>query len=71
MSSGQIKVLIMAAGTGGHVFPALSIAYRLISQSATVEWLGTPKGMENRLLADTSIPLHHISVSGLRGAGFF
>ena len=71
INSGGIKVLIMAAGTGGHVFPAISIAYRLMSQSAKVEWLGTPKGMENRLLADTAIPVHHISVSGLRGAGVF
>ena len=71
MKSDGVKILIMAAGTGGHVFPALSIADRLMSQSAKVEWLGTPKGMENRLLANTEIPLHHISVSGLKGAGFF
>tara|TARA_B100001029_G_C15041843_1_gene444206 strand:+ start:7 stop:1185 length:1179 start_codon:yes stop_codon:yes gene_type:complete len=69
MNSGGIKVLIMAAGTGGHVFPAMSIAYRLMSKSVNVEWLGTPNGMENRLLNDTGIPLHHISVSGLRGTG--
>ena len=69
MSSDRIKILVMAAGTGGHVFPALSIASLLISQSIRVEWLGTPKGMENQLLADTGIPLHKISVSGLRGSG--
>ena len=70
MSSDRIKILVMAAGTGGHVFPALSIANLLMSQSIQVEWLGTPKGMENQLLADTGIPLHKISVSGLRGSGF-
>ena len=70
MSSDRIKILVMAAGTGGHVFPALSIANLLMSQSIQVEWLGTPKGMENELLADTGIPLHKISVSGLRGSGF-
>ena len=70
MNSDRIKVLVMAAGTGGHVFPALSIANLLMSQSVRVEWLGTPKGMENQLLADTGIPLHRISVSGLRGSGF-
>ena len=69
MSSDRIKILVIA-GTGGHVFPALSIANLLMSQSIQVEWLGTPKGMENELLADTGIPLHKISVSGLRGSGF-
>ena len=49
MSSDRIKILVMAAGTGGHVFPALSIANLLMSQSIQVEWLGTPKGMENEL----------------------
>ena len=70
MSSNRIKILVMAAGTGGHVFPALSIANLLMSQSIQVEWLGTPKGMENQLLSDTEIPLHKISVTGLRGSGF-
>lgn len=63
------KVLIMAAGTGGHVFPALSIAKKLKAQSIAVEWLGTPRGMENKLLADVNIPLHCVSVKGLRGSG--
>lgn len=62
-------MLIMAAGTGGHVFPALSIAESLRARSLQVEWLGTPKGMENDLLANTDIPLHQVSVKGLRGAG--
>ena len=70
MSADRIKILVMAAGTGGHVFPALSIACLLKSQSVQVEWLGTPKGMENQLLANTGIPLHKVSVSGLRGSGF-
>lgn len=63
-------MLIMAAGTGGHVFPALSIAHALKAQGADVQWLGTPQGMENKLLADTDIPLHQVSVKGLRGAGW-
>ncbi len=69
MESGGVTVLIMAAGTGGHVFPALSIAEALRARSMQVEWLGTPKGMENELLASTDIPLHRVSVKGLRGAG--
>ncbi len=59
----------MAAGTGGHVFPALAIAEQLKKNAVNVEWLGTPQGMENSLLATTDIPLHRISVKGLRGAG--
>ena len=62
-------VLVMAAGTGGHVFPALSIAEVLKSRSVNVEWLGTPEGMENKLLENCDIKLHQISVRGLRGAG--
>lgn len=60
----------MAAGTGGHVFPALSIAHALKAQGVDVQWLGTPQGMENKLLASTDIPLHQVSVKGLRGAGW-
>ena len=69
MAAGNMTVLIMAAGTGGHVFPALSIARALRARAMRVEWLGTPRGMENELLADTDIPLHRVSVSGLRGVG--
>lgn len=61
------KILIMAGGTGGHIFPALSIARQLQTLGFTVEWLGTRKGMEAQLIPGTGIPLHFISVSGLRG----
>lgn len=59
----------MAAGTGGHVFPALSIAEELLTRGVDVEWLGTHRGMENQILQDIDIPLHRISVKGLRGSG--
>jgi UDP-N-acetylglucosamine--N-acetylmuramyl-(pentapeptide) pyrophosphoryl-undecaprenol N-acetylglucosamine transferase len=61
------KVLIMAGGTGGHVFPALTIASELLARGTQVEWLGTRQGIEARVIANTSIPLHYITVSGLRG----
>ncbi|MFK7865174.1 MAG: undecaprenyldiphospho-muramoylpentapeptide beta-N-acetylglucosaminyltransferase [Pseudohongiellaceae bacterium] len=70
MSSDFPTVLIMAAGTGGHVFPALSIAKALEQRGARVHWLGTPTGMENQLLKEFDFPIHQISVSGLRGSGF-
>jgi len=62
------KILIMAGGTGGHVFPALSIAEYLQSKGVQVEWLGTRQGLEATVIPKTSIPLHYISVSGLRGS---
>jgi UDP-N-acetylglucosamine--N-acetylmuramyl-(pentapeptide) pyrophosphoryl-undecaprenol N-acetylglucosamine transferase len=65
----QATVLIMAAGTGGHIFPALSIARCLQAKGVHVEWLGTPAGMENDVLRDTDIKLNRLSVNGLRGKG--
>lgn len=62
-------VLIMAGGTGGHIFPALSIARNLQSRGYRTEWLGTERGMEVEVLRGTDIPLHFIRVRGLRGKG--
>lgn len=59
----------MAAGTGGHVFPALAVAQALQAQGHQVSWLATHQGMEHRLLADQPIPLFPIDVQGLRGNG--
>jgi UDP-N-acetylglucosamine--N-acetylmuramyl-(pentapeptide) pyrophosphoryl-undecaprenol N-acetylglucosamine transferase len=61
------KVLIMAGGTGGHVFPALTIAQELMTRGAEVEWLGTRQGLEARVIGATDIPMHFISIGGLRG----
>ncbi len=61
------KILIMAGGTGGHVFPALTIAELLMAQGVRVEWLGTRRGLEARVVPSHGIPLHFIRVSGLRG----
>jgi len=62
-------ILIMAGGTGGHVFPALAIANELLARGAQVEWLGTRQGIEARVVAAAGIPLHCIDISGLRGKG--
>ena len=61
--------LIMAGGTGGHVFPALALARELRARSWQVVWLGTRRGLEARLVPLEQIPLEWLSVSGLRGKG--
>lgn len=63
------RVLIMGGGTGGHVFPGLAVANFLHSQGIEVHWLGTPQGLESRLVPEANYPLHTISISGLRGKG--
>lgn len=60
------KVLIMAGGTGGHVFPGLAVAKKLTEEGIEVSWLGTDKGLEARLVPEAGIPLHIISINGLR-----
>ncbi|HAZ60879.1 MAG TPA: undecaprenyldiphospho-muramoylpentapeptide beta-N-acetylglucosaminyltransferase [Gammaproteobacteria bacterium] len=62
-------VLMMAGGTGGHVFPALAVADALRAEGLEVAWLGTTRGMEARLLAQQPYPLHLLSIEGLRGRG--
>jgi UDP-N-acetylglucosamine--N-acetylmuramyl-(pentapeptide) pyrophosphoryl-undecaprenol N-acetylglucosamine transferase len=64
------NVLIMAGGTGGHVFPALACAHEFQSRGYSVHWLGTPRGIENEVVPAAGLPLHLIQVSGLRGKGF-
>lgn len=61
------NVLIMAGGTGGHVFPALACAREFQARGYSVHWLGTPRGIENELVPQAGLPLHLINVSGLRG----
>jgi UDP-N-acetylglucosamine--N-acetylmuramyl-(pentapeptide) pyrophosphoryl-undecaprenol N-acetylglucosamine transferase len=62
-------VLIMAGGTGGHVFPALAAARVLRERGYEPVWLGTERGMEARLVPPQNIPMEWITVSGVRGKG--
>ncbi|MEH8023662.1 undecaprenyldiphospho-muramoylpentapeptide beta-N-acetylglucosaminyltransferase [Gallibacterium anatis] len=63
------KLLVMAGGTGGHVFPAIAVANVLQQQGWQVEWLGTKDRMEAQLVPKHGIAIHFIEISGLRGKG--
>jgi UDP-N-acetylglucosamine--N-acetylmuramyl-(pentapeptide) pyrophosphoryl-undecaprenol N-acetylglucosamine transferase len=69
LNANNLTVMIMAGGTGGHVFPALAVADVLRKNGAHVEWLGTPRGIENSLVPAANIELHHVSAEGVRGKG--
>jgi UDP-N-acetylglucosamine--N-acetylmuramyl-(pentapeptide) pyrophosphoryl-undecaprenol N-acetylglucosamine transferase len=61
--------LIMAGGTGGHVFPALALAHELRARSWQIVWLGTRRGLEARVVPAEQITIEWLDVGGLRGKG--
>ncbi len=61
--------LIMAGGTGGHVFPALATARVLQQRGFEIVWLGTRRGIESKLVPAEGIPVEWLNVGGLRGKG--
>ncbi|KAF3999672.1 undecaprenyldiphospho-muramoylpentapeptide beta-N-acetylglucosaminyltransferase [Glaciimonas immobilis] len=63
------KLLIMAAGTGGHIFPGLAIAATMRQRGWQVSWLGTTHGMEGDLVPQHDIEMDRITFSGMRGKG--
>jgi UDP-N-acetylglucosamine--N-acetylmuramyl-(pentapeptide) pyrophosphoryl-undecaprenol N-acetylglucosamine transferase len=62
-------ILVMAGGTGGHVYPALAVARALQNESQEVVWLGTHLGLESRVVPEAGIEIEWISVKGLRRKG--
>jgi UDP-N-acetylglucosamine--N-acetylmuramyl-(pentapeptide) pyrophosphoryl-undecaprenol N-acetylglucosamine transferase len=62
-------ILIMAGGTGGHVYPALAVARALQVESREIVWLGTHRGIEARVVPEAGIDIEWISVKGLRRKG--
>ena len=62
-------VMILAGGTGGHIFPGIAVAQALAARSVPVVWLGSSHGLENRLVPAAGIPLRTIAIAGLRGKG--
>jgi UDP-N-acetylglucosamine--N-acetylmuramyl-(pentapeptide) pyrophosphoryl-undecaprenol N-acetylglucosamine transferase len=63
------RIVIMAGGTGGHVFPALAVAQWLIENGWQVSWLGTHKGLESKVVPENGIEIDWLSVAGVRGKG--
>lgn len=62
-------IMIIAGGTGGHIYPALAIAEGLQRRAQPVIWLGTPRGLEARVVPAAGLPIDWISISSLRGGG--
>lgn len=65
------RIVIMAGGTGGHVFPALAVAQNLQQRGWHVSWLGTQAGLESRVIPAENIEIDWLSVAGFRGKGLF
>jgi len=61
--------LVMAGGTGGHIFPGLAVAQALRDKGWRVHWLGTPNSMETRLVPLRGFPMELVDFSGVRGKG--
>lgn len=64
-------ILIMAGGTGGHVFPGIAVANELTTRGWQVHWLGTPERMEAQIVPQAGFDISFIDIEGVRGNGVF
>jgi UDP-N-acetylglucosamine--N-acetylmuramyl-(pentapeptide) pyrophosphoryl-undecaprenol N-acetylglucosamine transferase len=69
MKEHKRPIMVMAGGTGGHVFPALAVAQYLRDQGENIVWMGTHAGIESRLVPQAGFPIEWLKVQGLRGKG--
>ena len=65
----KVNITIAAAGTGGHINPGIAIAESLQKNGYNISWLGTPKGMENKLINKKKFQFFALSISGIRNKG--
>ena len=65
------RLLIMAGGTGGHVFPGLAVASEMVTQNWQIHWLGTSSRMESQIVPQAGYPISFIDVVGVRKNGIF
>lgn len=69
MKKTKTKVVIMAGGTGGHVFPGIAIAHQLQQKGVEIHWLGTKGGLEKNWVETAQLEISEINIKGLRGNG--
>lgn len=67
MADASPLVLIMAGGTGGHVYPALAVANELRDRGYRIAWVGTSRGLEARVVPEAGFDLHQLPMRGVRG----